>query len=248
MPASVDETETVRVAIYESFATRGVAPTVPELSASTGLSASTVRAALAALHASRDIVLSADSLAALSSNAETYDNTATAIVMAHPFATVPLGFSVMGKSVLWWGGCAWDSFALPHLLPEQAPVLVATRCPGCAKPLAFDVGPEKPPSLESVPDTTIAHFLTPMAHVWDDVVHTCGHQSIFCSEECLDGWLASNGRNKGYVMSIDTLWHFAKEWYAGRLQRGYKRREPSQAKAYFRSVGLRGSFWGLEDE
>ena len=32
--------------------------------------------------------------------------------MAHPFSTVPLGFSVMGNRTLWWGGCAWDSFAL----------------------------------------------------------------------------------------------------------------------------------------
>ena len=37
------------------------------------------------------------------------------IVMAHPFSTVPLGFSVMGARTLWWGGCAWDSFALPLL-------------------------------------------------------------------------------------------------------------------------------------
>jgi len=38
--------------------------------------------------------------------------------MAHPFAAVPLGFSVMGPKTLWWGGCAWDSFALPHLVPD----------------------------------------------------------------------------------------------------------------------------------
>ena len=50
------------------------------------------------------------------------------IVMAHPFSAVPLGFSVMGDRTLWWGGCAWDSFALPHLLPGRAEVLVATRC------------------------------------------------------------------------------------------------------------------------
>jgi hypothetical protein len=37
-----------------------------------------------------------------------------AVVMAHPFATVPLGFAVMGTSTLWWGGCAWDSFAISH--------------------------------------------------------------------------------------------------------------------------------------
>lgn len=38
--------------------------------------------------------------------------------MAHPFTAVPLGFSVMGQDTLWWGGCAWDSFAIPHLLPR----------------------------------------------------------------------------------------------------------------------------------
>jgi hypothetical protein len=41
------------------------------------------------------------------------------ITMAHPFTGVPLGFSVMGRDSLWWGGCAWDEFALPHLLPDQ---------------------------------------------------------------------------------------------------------------------------------
>ena len=39
------------------------------------------------------------------------------IVMAHPFSAITLGFSVMGERHLWWGGCAWDSFALPHVLP-----------------------------------------------------------------------------------------------------------------------------------
>ena len=53
------------------------------------------------------------------------------ITMAHPFTAVPLGFSVMGRDTLWWGGCAWDSFALPHLLPDQGPMLVATTCPAC---------------------------------------------------------------------------------------------------------------------
>jgi hypothetical protein len=31
----------------------------------------------------------------------------------------------------------------------------------------------------------------------------------------------------------------------GRLDRGYVRREPSQAAAYLRGVGLTGPFWGL---
>ncbi|BEI84148.1 hypothetical protein CcaverHIS002_0407520 [Cutaneotrichosporon cavernicola] len=242
---SADDIETVRVAIYHGFVTTGCAPTIVEVAASTGLGASTVRGAFAALHASRDIVLSPSSLEAYTSDSAVADTGPGAVVMAHPFASVPLGFSVMGRSVLWWGGCCWDSFALPHLLPEQAPVLVATRCPGCLRPIAMDVDDKKPPSPG---DAAIAHFLVPMAHAWDDVVHTCGHQNLFCSEVCLDGWLEREGKSKGYVMSTDTLWHFAKDWYKGRLERGYKRREPAQAKSYFRSVGLRGSFWGLEDE
>src|SRR3954469_10855750 len=57
--------------------------------------------------------------------------------MAHPFSAAPLGFSVMGRETLWWGGCAWDSFALPHLLYDEPDVLVATRCPGCDAALAW---------------------------------------------------------------------------------------------------------------
>jgi hypothetical protein len=35
-------------------------------------------------------------------------------------------------------------------------------------------------------------------------------------------------------------------WYDGRLDRGYVRREPSQAAAYLRGVGLAGPFWDCE--
>ena len=53
------------------------------------------------------------------------------ILMAHPFTSVPMGFAVMGDHTLWWGGCAWDSFALPHLVPGEPEVLVSTTCPNC---------------------------------------------------------------------------------------------------------------------
>ena len=46
---------------------------------------------------------------------------------------------------LWWGGYAWDSFALPHLLPGQDEVLVATRCPACGRPHAWNVDRNGPP-------------------------------------------------------------------------------------------------------
>lgn len=208
------ETEDVRLAVYRSFAETGRPPPLDSLDP----------AALRELHEQRHVVLGEDG----------------AIVMAHPFASIPLGFSVMGRETLWWGGCAWDSFALPHLLPDEPDVLVATRCPGCDEALAWVVEREEPP-----PGEEVAHFLIPAAQTWDDVVRTCGHQRLFCSEECVDAWLEATGNERGYVMDLSTLWRLARGWYAGRLERGYRRRDPSGAQDYFRDVGLEGEFWGL---
>ena len=206
--------EDVRLAVYRSFADTGRAPAAGSLD----------EQALRELHEQRHLVLAPDS----------------EIVMAHPFASIPLGFSVMGRETLWWGGCAWDSFALPHLLTDEPDVLVATRCRGCDAALAWVVRRDAPPAGGEV-----AHFLVPAARIWDDVVHTCGHQRLFCGEPCVDAWLARAGNERGYVMDLATLWRLARGWYAGRLERGYQRREPAEAKDYFRSVGLSGPFWGL---
>ncbi|WP_374455951.1 organomercurial lyase [Nocardioides sp.] len=216
--------EQLRVTVYETFARTGQAPEMADLAKSLNVPEHDVVAGLRELATSRHLVLDATDR----------------IVMAHPFSAIPLGFSVMGASTLWWGGCAWDSFALPHLIPGQAPVVVATRCPGCGRALAWSVGTDEPPS-----GSEVAHFLVPTVHMWDDVVHTCGHQSLFCSESCVEVWLTRSGNERGYVMDLSTLWHFASDWYSGRLDYGYTRREPSEASDYLRKVGLSGAFWGL---
>jgi Alkylmercury lyase len=216
--------EGLRVAVYEALARTGRAPSVGELAATLGADASAVRAAVRRLAAAHHLVL---------------DDQA-AILMAHPFAAVPLGFSVMGRATLWWGGCAWDSFALPHLLPEEPEVLVATRCPACGAALAWVVGRDAPPSGDEV-----AHFLVPVARMWDDVLRTCGNQRLFCDGACVDAWLADAGETKGYVMDLATLWRFASHWYDGRLTYGYVRRDPATAQQYFRDCGLVGPFWGV---
>ena len=216
--------EDVRLAVYRTFAATGAAPNVDELADALATDRAVIRAALRRLHSARHVVLDDDDR----------------IVMAHPFSAVPLGFSVMGRTRLWWGGCAWDSFAVPHLLDDEPDVLVATRCPACDAPHAWVVDRDGPP-----PGGQVAHFLVPAAQIWDDVVHTCGHQRLFCDEACVDRWLARTGHDRGYVMDLPTLWRLARGWYAGRLGRGYTRREPSAAAAYFREVGLEGPFWGL---
>ncbi len=219
-----DSTEELRLTVYRTFAATGRQPSPAELQSTVGADEATVRAGLRELAGARHLVLDGDDR----------------IVMAHPFASVPLGFSVMGRETLWWGGCCWDSFALPHLLADEPDVLVATRCPGCDAPLAWVVGRDAPP-----PGAEVAHFLVPAAHIWDDVVHTCRHQRLFCSEACVDDWLGRTGNSRGYLMDLPTLWRLAQGWYAGRLERGYVRRDPGTAAAYLRGVGLEGPFWGL---
>lgn len=213
--------ELVRVNIYRGFAATGRCPTPDDLAVSTGLSTLGIESVLAELDDSHHIVRRDGE-----------------VVLAHPFATRSFGFSVMGPHTLWWGGCAWDSFAIPHLVPDAPEVLVATTCPACASPHAFTVTNREPPV-----GTQVAHFLVPVVHIWDDVVHSCANQLIFCSEECVDVWLERTGHQRGSVLSLATLWALASHWYDGRLDSPYSRREPSEAASYFRSVGLTGPFW-----
>ncbi|MDX6197976.1 MAG: hypothetical protein QOJ79_1127 [Actinomycetota bacterium] len=219
------DSEEVRLQVYQAFTATGHAPTPAELAVTNGVEEGAVHAALRELAAGRHVVLADDG----------------AIVMAHPFSSVPLGFSVMGRQTLWWGGCAWDSFALPHLLPDEPAVLVATRCPGCGRALAWNVGRDEPPA-----GSEVAHFQTPVAAMWDDVVSTCSNQRLFCSPDCVVRHRADTGRPAGYVMDLATLWRLAAHWYDGRLTRGYQRRDPAEATAYLLDVGLSGDFWGLE--
>jgi Alkylmercury lyase len=216
--------EDVRLAVYRSFATTGAVPSYAGLAAHLTSTASDVQAALHRLHGQRHVVLDAEGT----------------IVMAHPFAAIPLGFSVLGERTLWWGGCAWDSFAIPHLVDAEPEVLVATRCPGCARALSWVVGRDAPPAGDEV-----AHFLMPTNRIWDDVVRSCANQRLFCGRDCVQAWLLRSSHEPGYVMDLTTLWRLAQGWYAGRLDRGYRRREPAASAAYFREVGLDGPFWGL---
>ncbi len=216
--------EDLRLAIYASLASTGRAPDPAALGAGLGVEPDEIESGLRQLAAAR--------LLALDSSGR--------IVLAHPFSAIDLGFSVKGRHTLWWGGCIWDSFAVPHLVPHEPEVLVATTCQGCGRAHAWVVGRDAPPAGDQ-----LAHFLVPAARMWDDVVFTCSNQRVFCDEDCLGAWLAREGRQRGYTTDLATVWRLASGWYGGRLDRGYVRREPSAAHAYLRGAGLSGAFWGL---
>jgi Alkylmercury lyase len=221
----VTDLESLRLRLYQQLAREGTAASSDQVARELGVGPAEAAAAFRALARERHIVLDA----------------AGRIELAHPFATRDFGFSVKSDRVLWWGGCAWDSFAIPHLVPGASPSLIATTCPACGTAHAWNVHRDEPPAGHQV-----AHFLVPMAAVWNDVVHACENQRVFCDETCVDSWLARRGGQavKGAVFSLEALWNLASGWYSGRLERGYRRREPAAAAAYFRTVGLTGGFWG----
>ena len=221
-----DTAELVRRTVYQHFAATGRAPDRPQLAATLSLTELAADQAIDALAAARHLVLGPD----------------RRIVLAHPFASESFGFSVMGARTLWWGGCAWDAFAIPHLVPDEPSALVATTCPACAAPHAWTVDRAGPPTGAGV-----AHFLVPVDRIWDDVVHTCRNQRIFCDEGCVETWLARTGHRAGSIFGLAALWRLAAHWYEGRLDSPYQRRDPRQARDYFRGVGLTGAFWGSPD-
>ena len=159
--------EDLRLAVYEGCR-RGRVPRFADLATELLATREQVRSGLLTLRAARHLALGSDG----------------EITMAHPVQRRPAGLLGDGPGHLWWGGCAWDSFALPHLLPDQGPMLVATTCPACDRAHAWRVDDREAPAGGQV-----AHFLVPAARMWDDVVYTCGNQRIFCSEACVAIWL-----------------------------------------------------------
>ena len=217
--------ERARHALYTGLAETGTAPSVDSLALALGATTGEVASAMAELADAHHVVLEAGE-----------------VVLAHPFATRSFRFSVMGPDTLLWGGCAWDAFAIPNLVPLAPSVLVATTCPACETAHAWTVTNQGPPAGGQV-----AHFLVPADRIWPDAAHACANQQIYCSEACVRHWLTRTGNPRGYVMTLETLWRLAEHWYDGRLDTPYQRREPALAADYFRSVGLSGPFWGLPE-
>lgn len=215
----------LRVHVHRELADHDRVVTASSVAVQFGCTREEAQAALVWLHDAHLVVL---------------DHDRQSLLMAHPWATAFMGFVVASEHQKWWGGCAWDSFAIPSLVGARC--LVATHCAGCGLPLALDVDPDRPPPPGGAGDL-VAHFLVPVRGIWDDVVRTCSNQRLFCNHSHVDDWLAASGSTKGAVLDLTTLWRLATGWYAGRLRQDYRRRTPEQAAAFFADLGLEGDFW-----
>ena len=93
--------EAVRLAVYRGYVNDGRPPNVEEMAVELALSADAVRESLQHLHEARHLVLRDGE-----------------IVMAHPFASIPLGFSVMGTQHALVGRLRLGRIRHPAALPR----------------------------------------------------------------------------------------------------------------------------------
>ena len=74
----------------------------------------------------------------------------------------------MGRETLWWGGCAWDSFAVPHLVDREPEVLVSTQCPCVCRASRVGRRPRRTTERDAgraLPHTRLSHVGRRGAHV-----------------------------------------------------------------------------------
>ena len=183
MRPSAKVTERVRRAVYDAFAATGRCPSRTDLPALLGIGQGEADHGLAELAASRQLAL---------------DPTGE-VVMAHPFTSINLNFSVMGEQTC--GGAAARGTASP--CPTSSP----TSHGSSWRPRALAAEALSPGrcSLRPSGRGRGRALLVPMQDCWVDVVHTCRHQRLFCSEDCVEAWLTSTGNTRGYVMDLVTL-------------------------------------------
>jgi hypothetical protein len=143
----------VRVAIYETFAAVGRAPTRHELAERLALTPDEVSASLARLADARMLVLrpSGD------------------IWMAMPFSAVPTPFLVHSVDSQWWANCAWDAFGIPAALDVDA--TIHATCGDCDAPMKVTV--TRGALTRSIEDEqAVVHFALPVREWWKDIGFT----------------------------------------------------------------------------
>ncbi len=225
MPVAQDQQRlrTLRKIVYDGFVSHGGPPTAAEAAQRLGLTLEQVLHGWRRLHDEHVLVLDAER---------------SAIRIAHPFSARPMNFLVASSKQKWWGGCAWDSFGIMAALGQ--PVLVATTCVACGRPLALRADPARPPA-----EGYVAHLLVPAAHWWDDIVATCSTIRLACDALHVRAWACEQGRQVGAIVDLETLWRLGMVWYRDRLRDDFRRPTAQEAGEIFAGLGLTGSFWTL---
>lgn len=141
----------VRAYIYGYFATTTRAPDVDDIARRFDLSQESASEALHALHDKHALFLEPNT---------------TRIRIANPFSAIPTQYQVEASGKTYQANCAWDSFGVVAALGLDD-AIVRSVCTGSGEPLRLNVA-----NGEAIDNGTVAHFLVPFRHWYDDLVFT----------------------------------------------------------------------------
>jgi hypothetical protein len=213
----------VRQHVYRSFVARGHPPTLSEMADEAGGEEKEIVTALVHLEQGRALIL---------------NPAKDRVIVAPPFSAIPTPFWVEAASGSWWGNCAWESLGIGALVEED--IVIRTSAGAEGRPLEIRAA-----GGDFVDSGAVMHIPTPAARWWDDIRYTCATILFFSGEGAALEWSERHGVTAGRVLSLAQAWSLAGDWFAGRLDREWKRLTPAEAAASFRRAGLEGGFWSL---
>jgi hypothetical protein len=141
----------VKLAIYDHFATTSHAPSVANIAEQLGAPVEDVQGAFDELHKQRLLV------------PEPGDP--SRIRMAPPFSAIPTSFRVTVKAKAYHANCVWDSVGIPAALHADGMVRARDGHTREAITLVIRDGQPKPTPC-------VIHIAVPAAHWWDDIIYT----------------------------------------------------------------------------
>jgi hypothetical protein len=140
----------LRNVTYRLFVQHGRAPTIDELSRSTGWGFDAVHEGWRRLHAEHALVL---------------QPARPEIRMANPFSAVPTAHRVWAAERWWYANCGWDALGVCAAL--HADGQIETSCPDCGERVDIAIRDGHPE--QSGP---LFHCLVPASRWWDDIGFT----------------------------------------------------------------------------
>jgi DNA-binding transcriptional MocR family regulator len=147
----MDALTSVKLAIYDHFATTTHAPNLSDIAAKLNLSHGEVQSAFHELHTQRLLV------------PEPGDP--SRIRMAPPFSAIPTSFNVTIGTKRYHAPCVWDSIGIPAALHQDG--MVRARDGHTREPMTLVIRDGSPK-----PTPCVIHIAVPAAHWWDDIIYT----------------------------------------------------------------------------
>lgn len=151
MSLSMSLLTSIKLAIYDAFATTAKAPTVSDIAKRLDLPLDQVQAAFDELHKQRLLVPEPGDPAR--------------IRMAPPFSGIETPFRVTVGDKVYFAPCAWDALGIPAALHNEAVIHASDGHTG--EPMTLLVRDGAP-----VPEPCVIHIAVPAAHWWDDIIYT----------------------------------------------------------------------------